>query len=1171
MIRFDENKRQWDSRVLYRADIPGGNIYLEKNAFTYFLYNKDEVAALRPHRASDSSFNGTVHFHSFRAELYASNPNPEVTASGPSSYYKNYFTGSDSSRWAHEVRSYEEVTYREVYPSVDLHVYSRYSDLKYDFIVRPGGEPSNVKILYRGADCLSVSKGNLVIHTSLGDLVDQQPYAYQVVRGERKKTPCFFVLNGNEVSFVFPRGYDKSLPLVIDPVLVCSTFTGSTADNWGYTATYDNAGNIYTGGIAASFGYPTTMGAYQTSFAGGGSGGNNYPFDISITKFNSSGSALLYSTYLGGSENENPSSIIVDNNDELIIYGQTYSSNFPVTGGAYDVSYNGKADIIIAKFNSSGTSLVASTFIGGSNDDGVNINANFFTFGTLKFNYGDEARGDIEVDGSNNCYIASCTQSSNFPVSGGAAQGTFGGGTEDACVFSMNSSLSSLQWSTFLGGTSDDAAYSLALDASQYVYVTGGTCSSDFPSTAGVLNPSYQGGLADGFITYLMFNGTFVAYSTFIGTSAYDQSFFVQLDKNSNVYIYGQTKGSYPVSTGVYSNPGSSQFIHKLNPQLSATVYSTVFGTGSSTPNVSPAAFLVDTCENVYASGWGGSCLGLGANPGTTTGLPVTSNAFQSTTDGCDFYLFALNKNAVSLLYATFFGGNSLSKEHVDGGTSRFDKRGVIYQSVCAGCANSSNFPTTPGAWSNTNNSSNCNNAVFKFDFQLVTLLAKANASPSDTGCVPFTVNFSNTSTGAVNYLWDFGDGSPPDTAASPSHIFITPGTFNVKLVAVDSASCNIADSTMIVITALSSPQINLGNDTTLCGQNSLLLDAGNPGSTYLWNTNATTQSISVSGPGTYWVEADNGFCKDTDTIVVAFVFKPSIGNDTSVCPGAFIILDAGNPGSSYLWSTGDTSQTLSVSAPATYWVNITSGGCTQSDSIIVTFKNIPFVNLGNDTVLCSGGTLTLDAGNPGSVYIWSTGAGSQSIDVSQSASCWVIVTDTNGCSSGDTVTVTVPSLSGEMKEYTLCDSPYVMLDAGAPGSIYQWNTGASTQKIKVEAEGLYWVSIIASGCTFRDSMRVIGVAGDATIYFPNAFTPNGDGKNEIFTAYGEEITYFNLKIFNRWGTMIFETRDMEHGWDGKYKNEYVTNDVFVWVADFKSRCAGDRIIHKIGRVTVNK
>jgi PKD repeat protein len=499
---------------------------------------------------------------------------------------------------------------------------------------------------------------------------------------------------------------------------------------------------------------------------------------------------MVYSTYLGGTNNEHPSSIFTDAADNLFILGKTYSSNFPVTAGSYDISFNGQSDIIVSKLNATGSALMASTFVGGSDEDGVNISAVFTQNSSLKYNYADDSRGDIMLDAAGNCYVSSSTQSGDFPATPGAFQTTFQGGLQDGCVFKMSNDLSTMQWATYIGGAADDAAYYLDIDPIQNVYVTGGTSSSNFPVTPGAFDQSY-GGQIDGFLTRIQSDGSNIIQSTFIGTNEYDQSYFVQLDLDFDVYICGQTKGQYPISTGVYSNPNSGQFIHKFSPDLSTSIYSTVFGSGTATPNISPTAFLVDDCENVYVSGWGGQCIGFG-NTGTTLGLPITSDALQNTTDGCDFYFIVLKKDALSLWYATYFGGGVGSREHVDGGTSRFDKKGIVYQSVCAGCGGFDNFPTTPGVYSPTNNSSNCNIAIIKMDFQLLDLDAEVTAAPTDTVCSNYPISFNNNSTGATYFIWNFGDGSPLSNVPNPSHIYSNSGVYTVV---VNQPGCGTSSS----------------------------------------------------------------------------------------------------------------------------------------------------------------------------------------------------------------------------------------------------------------------------------------------------------------------------------------------------------------------------------------
>jgi hypothetical protein len=295
------------------------------------------------------------------------------------------------------------------------------------------------------------------------------------------------------------------------------------------------------------------------------------------------------------------------------------------------------------------------------------------------------------------------------------------GGVQDAILLKMKPNLSDFEWSTYLGGTNVDLAYSMKLDKDLNVYVTGGTKSTDLRNIveAGAPTPmlaSLQGN-DDGYVAKFSITGI-CKQITYVGTPSADQCFAIDLDSDANVYVVGQTRGNYPISAGVtYSVPNSGQFIHKISANLETSLLSTRFGRNKGanvTPDISPTAFLVNNCGNLYITGWG-SNTGASATPLSTTGLPTTPDAFRTTTDGNDFYIIIIERDFKSLLYATFFGGTS-SQDHVDGGTSRFDKRGIIYHAACASCGGSQDFPVTPGAASPTNGSGNCNNGSFKFD-----------------------------------------------------------------------------------------------------------------------------------------------------------------------------------------------------------------------------------------------------------------------------------------------------------------------------------------------------------------------------------------------------------------------------------------------------------------------
>ncbi|HRN38175.1 MAG TPA: hypothetical protein PLL18_14815, partial [Flavobacteriales bacterium] len=295
----------------------------------------------------------------------------------------------------------------------------------------------------------------------------------------------------------------------------------------------------------------------------------------------------------------------------------------------------------------------------------------------------------------------------------------------------MNPALTAMNWGTYFGGTMADAAYSLELDAAGNIIIAGGTTSMNLPVTPGSVMGSAPGGPADGFAAKFNPNGSTLLASTYYGSAAYDQFYFVGLDQADNVYLFGQTSAPAGalISGATYFQSTGGQLLAKLSPNLSSTIWSSrtgaTSGAGIGVPNISPTAFLVDYCDKIYISGWGSAVMGTL----TTNGLPVTSDAFQATTDGNDFYLAVYDINMTGLAYATYFGG-AQSLEHVDGGTSRFDRRGRVYGAVCAGCGSHDDFPSTPNAWSSTNNSFNCNLGVFKFDFDAPVVVAGLAAPP---------------------------------------------------------------------------------------------------------------------------------------------------------------------------------------------------------------------------------------------------------------------------------------------------------------------------------------------------------------------------------------------------------------------------------------------------------
>ncbi|MFO7867839.1 MAG: SBBP repeat-containing protein, partial [Bacteroidales bacterium] len=576
-IRFSENKNQWPDQVQYRASLYGGYVYAENKGLTYQFFEdgglshshagieKTEFSLEDIKKSLDNLQDSTIHtkdtshnhssqqnenisIHTYRVLFKKMNKKCEVSATQSIPGIENYYIGNDPSKWAESVRTYKRITYKNLYKKIDLELYDNKGTLKYDFIIHPRARAKKIQLQYAGIRKMEVSDdGNLVIYTSVNKVIEHKPYAFQIINGDTIDVECNYKIDDFTVSFDIEK-YDKKEILYIDPELIFSTYSGSTADNWGFTATYDYENNAFAGGIVDNHGYPTNTGAYQEDFGGGS-------WDVGIIKYNPEGTERKYATYLGGNSAEMPHSLIVDKNNNLLILGTTSSKDFP-TVHAYNSSFNGGksiiynnvqefnngTDIFVAKLNPDGTQLLASTYIGGSENDGLNFDGEPIYYGrdSLYYNYGDGARGEIMIDEDDNVYVATTTFSDDFPVVN--ASQSFSGGIQDAVIFKFNSTLSTLLWSTYFGGESKDAAYSVDIhEENNAVYVSGGTCSQSVSMPSGGFMSSRIGGKVDAFVLRMNKSMGALENATFYGSEGYDQAHFVRANQSGDVFIFGQT------------------------------------------------------------------------------------------------------------------------------------------------------------------------------------------------------------------------------------------------------------------------------------------------------------------------------------------------------------------------------------------------------------------------------------------------------------------------------------------------------------------------------------------------------------------------------------------------------------------------------------------------------
>lgn len=1067
-IDFIKNQNQFPDAVRYKAFLPGGAVFLTDNGFTYSYYKTADLERIHELRHQHKDvLDEQVHFHAYSVTFDKANTEAIFKEEDKQSYYHNYFIGNDPQHWAGKVPVFQKVTWQSLYPGIDAIVYSREQSLKYDFQVAPGADPSQVVLAFKGVTPRLMKDGSLSISTTVNTIKEQAPYAYQMIGNREVAVPCHYrLLSGNRIGFSLPRGYNKAYTLIIDPVLIFSTFSGSTANTYGFSATYDLDGNLYAGGECFNVGWPASVGAFQVSFAG--------QADAGINKYSSNGSIRIYSTYYGGAGGDLPNNMMVTERQELVICGSTTSSNLPTTSGCYDNTYGGNTDIYIARFNKDGNILKAATYLGGTGIDGLNNPL-------LSPNYGDDHRGEVLTTRDGHIYIASSTRSADFPVTTGALQPALGG-AQDGVVCRFDSSLSALQYSTFIGGSSDDAAFSLILTKNNNIAICGGTNSANFPTTAGALHPTYQGN-TDGFVSIIS-TTTGLVRSSYLGTPAYDHAFKIQDNAAGDIFIMGQTAGAYPVTSGAFAVTNGDIFITKLNATLSTILLSTRLGNavmGNSSSFV-PTAFMHDICDNTYLSGFG-----------ATSSMPLSPNAYQ--TGAGSFWLGALSPDFSSLLYGTYFGPGDT---HVDGGTSRFDPQGIIYHSACT---SNNAFPTTAGAVSPVKMNNAYDIASYKFNMEVGAVVADFELAnhAKDTGCADYQVSFDNFSVGATSYLWDFGDGTT-STLTAPTHTF-TAGLRTIRLIASRATGCKLKDtaSRTIYVKPFVRPLLNL-RDTFLCDPHPLQLSAaiGNltPDMRFRWepagaiSSDPTLQQISVnpSQNTTYTVYVSNAAeCVDSasGTIRVSlfdYSHMYALPLDTAICPGDTLTLRAYG-GSKYLWTPADALERPTAAFTAawptqsiSYKVHIANdSGCVTDRTVVISTLPGAEVDAGLDQDIKLGESTHLD-GSASAPALW-TPAGS-------------VVPDN------------------------------ILSPPVAPKTTTTY----------------YLRSLTAEGCQALDSVTI----HVTNAFLPNAFSPNGDGINDIFKLIpqDERVHLKDFSVYNRFGQRVFYTQNISDGWDGHYNGK---------------------------------
>jgi PKD repeat protein len=821
-LQFETNRGQTDPTVKFLARGAG---------YTVFLTPSEAVLVLRSPQTSDQPPAPLVARRDRRARaqreketrpkraaavvrlgLVGANPDPGVMGLDPLPGTANYFTTKDPHKWRTAIPTYAKVKYRDVYPGVDVVYYGAQRQLEYDFVVAPGADPARIRLAVTGANALSVdAAGDLVLQTASGALRLHKPLIYQVRDGARQEIAGGYVLFGKDRVGFRIATYDSQRPVVIDPVLSYATYLGGSSvvcDEYGcsnnnidYGAgiAVDSAGNAYVTGFTISSDFPTAN-ALQPALRG--------TTNAFVAKLNPAGSALVYSTYLGGSNSDDGSSIAVDSAGNAYVTGTTSSGDFP-TVNALQPALRGTADAFVAKLNPAGSALVYSTYLGGSNYEGSS---------------------GIAVDSAGNAYVTGTTFSFDFPTAN-ALQSTLGGAS-DAFVAKIDAA-GALVYSTYLGGAAagDDGA-GIAVDSAGNAYVTGSTRSSDFPTTNAL--QSTLRGIQAAFVAKLNAAGSALVYSTYLGGSNFctfyqscygDDGASIAVDSAGNAYVTGTTYSSdFPTANALQPTLRGVRnvFVAKLNAAGSALVYSTYLG-GSGSNSCDQygycyrgeygAGIAVDTAGNAYVTG------------STSSFDFPTANALLPSLSGLgeDAFVAKLNAAGSALVYSTYLGGSDCGEWYVncygdEGYGIAVDSAGNAY---VTGFTSSVDFPTTANApqrwlgggvegWPGRIGDA----FVVKID-STTQPVASFTSACSGITCA-FDGSSSSDSDGTiVSYSWNFGDGM---TGSGPtvSHTYAVTGTYAVELTVTDNAGTTGTQSKSVtVIPALSSLNLNPASVTT--------------------------------------------------------------------------------------------------------------------------------------------------------------------------------------------------------------------------------------------------------------------------------------------------------------------------------------------------------------------
>jgi len=1082
-VEFLPNKGQLqDQKGRPLSDI----LYLLRANNTHILFGKrgihfEFLQANNTH--SSSSFNklhnDSVKIERIDLEFINANTNPIIEARDTTEGVTHFYTTTPPLL---NIKGYKQIRYIDLYPNIDMILTANDRGIKTDYIVKPGGDPTSIKLRYSENAHLEIAKDSLKITAALGSIIDEPLYTYQEQARQQQPVASHFVINDNIVTFAIAN-YDRRRSLIIDPGRLWGTYYGGSGEDQAIAIAKDGSDNLLVTGYTNSNTNIATSGAYQTTLAGSS--------DAFVVKFNSSGTRQ-WATYFGGSEDDRGFAIAVDGSSNAIITGQTLSTAGIATSGAHQATKGNNYDAFLAKFGSNGTLSWATYYGGDGLDQGLGICAN--------------ASGDVFFTGST-------ASTNNISSSTSVYQSAYGGGPEDAFIVKFNSS-GTRQWGTYYGSSGYEHGHGIGEDGDGNVSISGYT-----GSTTGIASSSAyqttQAGSSDAFIAQVNSTGTTRQWGTYFGGSNEEGTEGLVIDGSNNIIIVGQTSSTSGIASSGAQQTSLGGSVDAFIAQFSSSgsrVWSSYFG-GSGTDY--GQAVALDNSGNIYFTGGSQSSANI-----------ATSDAYQTALAGFEDAFCTKFSSSGTLQWSTYYGGLGFERAYGIAVNSSSQP------SIVGGTTTTSDVLSTSGA---TQTSPAGNFDAFVVTFCEGVSKPSISASGPTIFCEGGTVTLTATA-GYDNYQW-YNRGNKLTSATQRT--LVVPSTqgagINKYVVVVSSAGgCTISSDTATVVIS-STPVVSLGSDRDMCANAGTTINATITGGTqpfsYQWSPTAGLSSSTTLTPlanpttsTTYTLTVtDAAGCVGQGSVRITVVPAPTInaGTDKVICLGDEVVIGdsakGGTPPYTYSWSPNLWLNSISIPKPkatpiatTNYIVTVTDAkGCQASSSIKIVVNPSPTVDMKHNVQICEGTSVLIGAPAQGATppykYQWFPQFGLDKPDSARTLASPLIttvyrltVTDANGCTTVQDVTVKVNPLPKPTIQpngnLTLCDGDSIILRTSQSYEGYTWSTNAFTDSIIVKKPGRYSVAVLdGNGCYGWSDTVTVSVLPkpSASITGPPAVCPN--------------------------------------------------------------------------------